>query len=153
GAMTVLVGIDLGTTNSCLTIYEDGEPRVIANELGGRTTPSVVAFKADGTPLVGELAKRQAITNPKNTLFGIKRLVGRRIDSKELADLERMMPFEITRDANGDGWLRAGDRTMSPPEVPAHVLRALKTSAENQLGKSVTKAVVTVPAYFDDAQR
>jgi molecular chaperone DnaK len=151
--MNPIIGIDLGTTNSCVAVLQNGEPRVIANELGQRTTPSVVAFKADGTPLIGELAKRQAITNPKNTLNAIKRLIGRRFDSSVIANLRALVSFEIVRAPNGDAWVRAGERTMSPPEVSAHVLRAVKVAAESELGVPIVDAIVTVPAYFDDAQR
>ena len=151
--MSTIVGIDLGTTNSCVAIVEGQEPTVIHNELGGRTTPSVVAIREDGTILVGAAAKRQAVTNPRDTLFGVKRLIGRKFESLPVSELRRTVPFEITRAPNGDAWVRAGGREMSPPEVSAHVLAHLKKVAEDYIGKPVEQAVVTVPAYFDDAQR
>ncbi|MSP60142.1 MAG: molecular chaperone DnaK [Myxococcales bacterium] len=151
--MSAIVGIDLGTTNSCVAVLEGTEATVIHNELGGRTTPSVVAFKEDGGILVGAAAKRQAVTNPRDTLFAVKRLIGRKFDSPATAELRRTMPYEIIRANNGDAWVRVGDRDMSPPEVSAHVLGHLKRIAEEYLGKEVTQAIVTVPAYFDDAQR
>jgi molecular chaperone DnaK len=148
-----IVGIDLGTTNSCIAVLEGEEATVIHNELGGRTTPSVVAVKEDGTVLVGTAAKRQAVTNPRDTLFGVKRLIGRKFETPEVSELCRTMPYEILRSPNGDAWARAGGRSMSPPEVSAYVLGHLKKIAEDYLGREVSQAIVTVPAYFDDAQR
>jgi len=148
-----IVGIDLGTTNSCVAVIEAGEVKVIHNHLGARTTPSVVALKEDGSVLVGVPARRQAITNPQNTIFGVKRLIGRKFDSPAVAELRRTMPYEIIQAPNGDAWVRAAGRDMSPPEVSAYILRYMKKVAEDYLGQEVTQAIVTVPAYFDDAQR
>ena len=153
--MSRIIGIDLGTTNSCIAVLEGNEPLVIHNEVGSRTTPSVVALPPqDGADLlVGVAAKRQAITNPQNTLHAVKRLIGRKFDSPAVTALSRTMPYEIIKAPNGDAWVRARGRDMSPPEVSAHVLGHLKKIAEAYLGEDVTQAVITVPAYFDDAQR
>ncbi len=148
-----IVGIDLGTTNSCVAIMEAGEGKVIHNDLGARTTPSVVAYKEDGTILVGTAARRQAITNPRETIFGVKRLIGRKFDSPAVSELRRTMPYEIVKAPNGDAWVSLGGKQVSPPEVSAHILRYLKKAAEDYLGEPVDEAIVTVPAYFDDAQR
>jgi molecular chaperone DnaK len=147
------IGIDLGTTNSCVAIMEGGRPKVIENSEGGRTTPSVVAFTDDGEVLVGQSAKRQAVTNPKNTLFAIKRLIGRRFDEQVVQRDIEMMPYKIVRADNGDAWVEARGKKMAPPEIAAHVLRKMKKTAEDYLGESVTEAVITVPAYFNDSQR
>jgi molecular chaperone DnaK len=147
------IGIDLGTTNSCVAIMEGGRPKVIENSEGGRTTPSVVAFTDDGEILVGQSAKRQAVTNPKNTLFAIKRLIGRRFDEQVVQRDIEMMPYRIVRADNGDAWVEARGKKMAPPEISAHVLRKMKKTAEDYLGESVTEAVITVPAYFNDSQR
>ena len=150
-----IIGIDLGTTNSCVAVLEADEPLVIHNQEGGRTTPSMVSFNLQNDVVVGAAAKRQAVTNPRNTLFGIKRLIGRRFRSPECDELRRIMPFEIVEAQNGDAWVRLQDRgkDLSPQEVSAHVLEKMKRVAEEYLGEEVTEAIVTVPAYFDDVQR
>jgi len=148
-----IIGIDLGTTNSCVAIMEGSEPRVLENIEGGRTTPSVVAFTEDGQRLVGVAAKRQAVTNATNTLFATKRLIGRRFDDATVKKEMNMVPYKISRGPNGDAWVEAKGKQYSPSEVGSFVLTKMKESAENFLKKKVTQAVVTVPAYFDDAQR
>jgi molecular chaperone DnaK len=148
-----VVGIDLGTTNSCVAIMEGSEPRVLENAEGARTTPSVVGFTDDGQRLVGVTAKRQAVTNPQNTLFATKRLIGRRYDDPTVKKEMAMVPFKIVRGKNGDAWVEAKGKQYSPSEVGSFVLTKMKESAENFLGRKVHQAVVTVPAYFDDAQR
>lgn len=148
-----IIGIDLGTTNSCLSIYENGTPRIIENANGARTTPSVVGFTNNGEVLVGESAKRQAVTNPKNTLFAIKRLIGRKFDDPEVQKELKTSPFEIIKHTNGDAWVKVNGKEMSPQQISAEVLKALKKNAEDYLGKPVTHAVITVPAYFNDGQR
>jgi molecular chaperone DnaK len=148
-----IIGIDLGTTNSCVAVLEGGKPVVIPNEVGARTTPSVVAITKDGSILLGAAAKRQAVANPRNTLFGVKRLIGRRFDAAEVESFRRTMPFEVLRAPNGDAWVQAGGKQMSPPEISAHILGQMKRIAEDYLGEAVDEAIVTVPAYFDDAQR
>jgi molecular chaperone DnaK len=148
-----LIGIDLGTTNSCLCVMEGGDPRVIPNREGSRTTPSVVAFTDKGDVLVGHIAKRQAVTNPQRTLFAVKRLIGQRFMSPRVQEAVGRLPFPVVGAPNGDAWLRVGDRDYAPPEVSAIVLRSLKQAAEAFLHEEVTDAVITVPAYFDDAQR
>jgi molecular chaperone DnaK len=151
--MSKVIGIDLGTTNSCVALLEGKEPKVLTNVEGNRTTPSVVAFNDKGEVLVGQIAKRQAVTNPKRTLFGVKRLMGRKFKSEEVQRDIKILPFEIFNAKNGDAWLKANDKELSPAEISAHILRKMKTTAENYLGHDVTDAVVTVPAYFSDAQR
>ena len=151
--MGKIIGIDLGTTNSCVAVLEAGEPVVIHNQEGGRTTPSMVSWNAQGEPIVGAAAKRQAVTNPKNTIFGIKRLIGRKFRSREVAHLLATMPFEIIEATNGDAWVRIQSRDLSAPEVSALVLEKMKKVAEEYLGEEITEAIVTVPAYFDDVQR
>lgn len=151
--MGKIIGIDLGTTNSCVAIMEGAQPKVIENAEGARTTPSVVAYQEDGDILVGSPAKRQAVTNPKNTLFAVKRLIGRKFDEKETQKDVGLMPFEIVKADNGDAWIRARDKTLAPPQVSAEVLRKMKLAAEAYLGEPVTEAVITVPAYFNDSQR
>jgi len=148
-----VIGIDLGTTNSCVAIMEGSEPRVLENSEGGRTTPSVVAFTEDGQRIVGVAAKRQAVTNPQNTLFATKRLIGRRYDEPTVKKEMAMVPYKIVRGPNGDAWVEAKGKQYSPSEIGAYVLAKMKESAENFLGRKVSQAVVTVPAYFDDAQR
>jgi len=150
--MGKIIGIDLGTTNSVVAIMEGKEPKVIVNEEGDRITPSVVAWDEQGEILVGQIAKRQAITNPEGTIFSSKRFIGRRFDELSEQDKKRV-PFKIVRRSNGDVGLTAGGKEMAPPEVSAHVLRKLKRAAENYLGEEVTEAVITVPAYFNDSQR
>src|SRR5690554_1063227 len=151
--MGKIIGIDLGTTNSCVAVMEDGKARVIENSEGDRTTPSIVAFTKDSEVLVGQSAKRQAVTNPKNTLFGIKRLIGRKFkDDVVQRDID-MVPYKIAEADNGDAWVEANGKKMAPPEISARVLMKMKKTAEEFLGEEVTQAVVTVPAYFNDSQR
>lgn len=151
--MSKVIGIDLGTTNSCVAVMEGDEPKVLTNSEGGRTTPSVVALNDKGEILTGQIAKRQAVTNPLKTMFGIKRLIGRKYESSEVQRDIKIMPFEIIKAKNNDAWVKAGDKEFAPPEVSAHVLRKMKKTAEDYLGHEVKDAVVTVPAYFSDAQR
>ncbi|HYP67619.1 MAG TPA: molecular chaperone DnaK [Thiobacillaceae bacterium] len=148
-----IIGIDLGTTNSCVAIMENGQPKVIENSEGARTTPSVVAYTDNGEILVGDAAKRQAVTNPKNTLYAVKRLIGRRFEEKEVQKDIGLMPFKIMKADNGDAWVEVRDQKMAPPQVSAEVLRKMKKTAEDYLGEEVTEAVITVPAYFNDSQR
>ncbi len=151
--MGKVIGIDLGTTNSCVAVMEGGEPVVIANAEGTRTTPSIVAFTESGERLVGQQAKRQAVTNPENTLFAIKRLIGRKFDSDAVKKDISLVPFKIVKADNGDAWVEARDKKYSAPEISAMVLQKMKQTAEDYLGEEVTDAVVTVPAYFNDSQR
>jgi molecular chaperone DnaK len=151
--MGKVIGIDLGTTNSCVALMVGSEPQVIANSEGSRTTPSVVAFTESGEKLVGQIAKRQAVTNPERTIFAVKRLIGRKLDSEEVAGFAKVAPFPIIAAENGDAWVKNGDRTCSPQEISASVLAKLKDTAADYLGEPVEDAVLTVPAYFNDAQR
>lgn len=152
--MGKIIGIDLGTTNSCVSVIEGGQSRVIENVEGARTTPSIIAYQEDGETLVGAAAKRQAVTNPKNTLFAIKRLIGRRFDEKEVQKDIGIMPFSIVKADNGDAWVSVLDnKRLAPQQVSAEVLRKMKKTAEDYLGEEVTEAVITVPAYFNDSQR
>lgn len=151
--MGKIIGIDLGTTNSCVAVMEDGKPRVIENSEGDRTTPSIVAFTKDDEVLVGQSAKRQAVTNPNNTLYGIKRLIGRKFKEKVVQRDIDMVPYQIIEADNGDAWVSVNDKKMAPPEISARVLMKMKKTAEEFLGEEVTEAVVTVPAYFNDSQR
>ncbi|ODS97797.1 MAG: molecular chaperone DnaK [Lautropia sp. SCN 69-89] len=151
--MGKIIGIDLGTTNSCVAIIEGGQPRVIENSEGARTTPSIVAYMEDGEVLVGAPAKRQAVTNPKNTLYAVKRLIGRKFEEKEVQKDIHLMPYGIVKADNGDAWVQVRDRKLAPPQVSAEVLRKMKKTAEDYLGEEVTEAVITVPAYFNDSQR
>ena len=151
--MGKVIGIDLGTTNSCVAIMEGGTATVIANSEGSRTTPSVVAMNDAGERIVGQVAKRQAVTNPKNTIFAVKRLIGRKVDAPEVEKAKRVLPYEITASANKDAWVKLRGDAKSPQEVSAMVLTKMKQTAEDYLGQAVTDAVITVPAYFDDAQR
>ena len=151
--MAKVIGIDLGTTNSCVAIMEGGKPRVIENSEGDRTTPSIVAFSKDGEVLVGQPAKRQAVTNPQNTLFAIKRLIGRKFEDEVVQRDIKMVPYNITRADNGDAWVEVQGKKMAPPEISARVLMKMKKTAEDYLGEKVTEAVITVPAYFNDSQR
>ncbi|HEY7984992.1 MAG TPA: molecular chaperone DnaK, partial [Ktedonobacterales bacterium] len=151
--MAKVIGIDLGTTNSCVAVMEGGEPTVIPNAEGSRTTPSVVAFTKAGERLVGEVAKRQAITNSENTVFSIKRFMGRKFDDPEVDRDKRLVPFKVMRAPNGDAWVDINGKGYSPPEISAMILQKLKTDAEAYLGEKVAQAVITVPAYFNDAQR
>ena len=148
-----IIGIDLGTTNSCVAILDGDHARVIENAEGDRTTPSIIAYADDGEILVGQPAKRQAVTNPKNTLFAIKRLIGRRFEDEEVQRDLKIMPFGITRADNGDAWVEVKGKKMAPPQISAEVLKKMKKTAEDFLGEPVTEAVITVPAYFTDAQR
>ena len=151
--MAKVIGIDLGTTNSCVAIMEGGKPRVIENSEGDRTTPSIVAFTKDGEVLVGQPAKRQAVTNPPNTLFAIKRLIGRKFEDEVVRRDIKMVPYKIMRADNGDAWVEVQGKKMAPPEISARVLMKMKKTAEDYLGETVTEAVITVPAYFNDSQR
>ncbi|MFM7433337.1 MAG: Hsp70 family protein, partial [Gammaproteobacteria bacterium] len=151
--MGKVIGIDLGTTNSCVAIMEGGKPRVIENSEGDRTTPSIVAFTKDDEVLVGQSAKRQAVTNPQNTLYAVKRLIGRSFDEKIVQKDIDMVPYKIVKADNGDAWIDAQGKKMAPPEISARVLMKMKKTAEDFLGEEVTEAVVTVPAYFNDSQR
>jgi molecular chaperone DnaK len=151
--MGKIIGIDLGTTNSCVSVLEGGKARVIENSEGGRTTPSIVAYTDDGEVLVGQSAKRQAVTNPTNTLFAVKRLIGRRFEDDVVQKDIKMVPYSIVKADNGDAWVKVKDNAMAPPQVSAEVLRKMKKTAEEFLGEPVTEAVITVPAYFNDSQR
>ena len=151
--MSKIIGIDLGTTNSCVAIMEGGQPKVIENSEGARTTPSVVAYGDDGEVLVGASAKRQAVTNAKNTIFAVKRLIGRRFEEKEVQKDIGLMPYKIVKADNGDAWVEARGKKIAPQQVSAEILRKMKKTAEDYLGQEVTEAVITVPAYFNDSQR
>ncbi len=151
--MAKVIGIDLGTTNSCVSVMDGKEPKVIENSEGARTTPSMVAFTDDGERLVGQPAKRQAVTNPENTLFAVKRLIGRRYDDKTVEKDKKLVPFEIVRGDNGDAWVKIDNEKYSPSQISAMVLQKMKETAEAYLGEKVEQAVITVPAYFNDAQR
>ncbi len=151
--MGKIIGIDLGTTNSCVAIIENGQPKVIENAEGARTTPSIIGYADDGEILVGAPAKRQAVTNPKNTLYAVKRLIGRRFEEKEVQKDISLMPYSIAKADNGDAWVEVRGRKIAPPEVSAQVLMKMKKTAEDYLGEPVTEAVITVPAYFNDSQR
>ena len=151
--MGKIIGIDLGTTNSCVAVMEGGKPKVIENSEGDRTTPSIVAFTNDGEVLVGQTAKRQAVTNPQNTLYAVKRLIGRRFDEDAVQKDIKLVPYNIVKADNGDAWVEANGKKMAPPEVSARVLQKMKKTAEDYLGEPVTEAVITVPAYFNDSQR
>src|SRR5689334_6111017 len=151
--MAKIIGIDLGTTNSCVAVMEGGTPKVIENSEGARTTPSIVADTRDGEVLVGAPAKRHAVTNAKNTIFAVKRLIGRRFEEKEVQKDISLMPYKILKADNGDAWVEARGEKLAPPQISAEVLRKMKKTAEDYLGEKVTDAVITVPAYFNDAQR
>lgn len=151
--MGKVIGIDLGTTNSCVAVMEGGSPVVIANSEGSRTTPSVVAMTESGERLVGQIARRQAVTNPTNTIFAVKRLIGRKFDSPEVEKAKKVLPYAIAKAPNGDAWVKLRSDSKSPQEISAMVLTKMKQTAEDYLGEKVTEAVITVPAYFDDAQR
>ena len=151
--MAKVIGIDLGTTNSCVSVMEGGKPKVIENAEGARTTPSIVAFAKDGERLVGQPAKRQAVTNPENTIFAVKRLIGRRFDDPITKKDTELVPYNIVRGNNGDAWVGAGGKEYSPSQISAFTLQKMKETAEAYLGETVTQAVITVPAYFNDAQR
>ena len=151
--MGKIIGIDLGTTNSCVAIMEGGTPKVIENSEGARTTPSVVAYGDDGEMLVGASAKRQAVTNAKNTIFAVKRLIGRKFEEKEVQKDIGLMPYKIVKADNGDAWVEVRGKKIAPQQVSAEILRKMKKTAEDYLGEEVTEAVITVPAYFNDSQR
>jgi len=151
--MAKVIGIDLGTTNSCVAVMDGDKPKVIENSEGARTTPSIVAFTKDGERLIGQPAKRQAVTNPDNTVFAVKRLIGRRFDDPVTKKDTELVPYEIVKGKNGDAWVKAGGKDLSPSEVSAFILQKMKETAESYLGETVTQAVITVPAYFNDAQR
>ncbi|MEP9361214.1 molecular chaperone DnaK [Sphingomonas sp. KR3-1] len=151
--MAKVIGIDLGTTNSCVAVMEGGKPKVIENVEGARTTPSIVAFAKDGERLIGQPAKRQAVTNPDNTVFAVKRLIGRRFDDPVTKKDTELVPYTIVRGSNGDAWVQAGGEDYSPSQISAFILQKMKETAESYLGENVTQAVITVPAYFNDAQR
>ena len=148
-----IIGIDLGTTNSCVAVLDGDKARVIENAEGDRTTPSIIAYTQDGETLVGQPAKRQAVTNPTNTLFAIKRLIGRRFEDEEVQRDIGIMPFKIVKADNGDAWVEARGEKRAAPQISAEVLKKMKKTAEDFLGEAVTEAVITVPAYFNDSQR
>ena len=151
--MAKIIGIDLGTTNSCVAIMEGGKPKVIENAEGARTTPSIVAYMEDGEILVGAPAKRQAVTNPSNTVYAVKRLIGRKFEEKEVQKDIDLMPYKIVKADNGDAWVEVRGKKIAPQEISAQILRKMKKTAEDYLGEEVTEAVITVPAYFNDSQR
>ena len=151
--MAKIIGIDLGTTNSCVSVMENGKPKVIENSEGTRTTPSIVAYSEDGEILVGASAKRQAVTNPKNTIFAAKRLIGRRFDEEMVQKDIKMVPYSIIKAKNNDAWIKVRDKKLAPPEISAEVLKKMKKTAEDYIGETLTEAVITVPAYFNDSQR
>ena len=151
--MAKIIGIDLGTTNSCVAVMEGDKVKVIENAEGARTTPSIVAYKEDGEILVGQAAKRQAVTNPQNTLFAIKRLIGRKFEDKVVQKDIAMVPYKIVKADNGDAWVEVNGKKLAPPQISAEILKKMKKTAEDYLGENVTEAVVTVPAYFNDSQR
>ena len=151
--MAKIIGIDLGTTNSCVAIMENGQPKVIENSEGSRTTPSIVAYTDESEVLVGAPAKRQAVTNPKNTIYAVKRLIGRRYQDAEVQKAIKLVPYKIVQAQNGDAWVEVRGKKMAPPEISAQVLTKMKKTAEDYLGETVTEAVITVPAYFNDSQR
>ncbi len=151
--MGKIIGIDLGTTNSCVSVIENGQPKVIENAEGGRTTPSIIAYTKDGEILVGAPAKRQAVTNPRNTIYASKRLIGRRFEEKEVQKDINLMPYSIVKASNGDAWIKVDEEELAPPQISAEILKKMKKTAEDYLGEAVTEAVITVPAYFNDSQR
>ena len=151
--MSKIIGIDLGTTNSCVAVMESGTPRVIENSEGDRTTPSIVAFSKEGEVLVGQSAKRQSVTNPTNTVFAVKRLIGRKFNEEVVQRDLDIMPYKIVKAKNGDAWVDVGGKQMAAPEISARILQKMKKTAEDYLGETVSEAVITVPAYFNDSQR
>ena len=151
--MAKVIGIDLGTTNSCVAVMEGKNPKVIENAEGARTTPSIVAFNAEGEQLVGQPAKRQGVTNPENTFFAIKRLIGRRYDDPMVEKDKKLVPYKIVKADNGDAWVEARGQKYAPSQISAFILQKMKETAERYLGENVTQAVITVPAYFNDSQR
>src|SRR5262249_7796940 len=148
-----ILGIDLGTTNSCAAVYENGQPQVIPNLEGARTTPSIVAFSEKGDRLVGQIAKRQAVVNPINTIFAVKRLIGRKFDSPEIGTVKGFLPYQLNRAGNGDIRIRIKEREYSPEEISSFVLQYIKKYAEEYLGYEINDAIITVPAHFNDSQR
>ena len=148
-----IIGIDLGTTNSCVAVLDGGDPRVIENSEGDRTTPSIIAYAEDGEILVGQNAKRQAVTNPVNTVFAVKRLIGRKFKDDLVQKDIKMVPYKITAAGNGDAWIDINGEELAPPQISAEILKKMKKTAEEYLGEEVTEAVITVPAYFNDSQR
>ena len=151
--MGKIIGIDLGTTNSCVAVLDGGDSKVIENSEGDRTTPSIIAYTEDGEILVGQNAKRQAVTNPSNTLFAVKRLIGRKFKDDVVQKDIKMVPYAISEATNGDAWIEVKDEKLAPPQVSAEVLKKMKKTAEEYLGEEITEAVITVPAYFNDSQR
>ena len=151
--MSKIIGIDLGTTNSCVAIMDGDKVKVIENAEGDRTTPSIIAYTEEGETLVGQSAKRQAVTNPHNTLYAIKRLIGRRFEDDVVQKDIKMVPYKIAKADNGDAWVEVKGKKMAPPQISAEVLKKMKKTAEDYLGEKVTEAVITVPAYFNDSQR
>src|SRR5438132_8853163 len=151
--MSKILGIDLGTTNSAMAVVENGEPKIIENKEGARTTPSIVAITKTGERVVGVLAKRQAITNPENTIFSVKRLIGRKFSDAEVQRDRKLLPYQIKESADGGVDVKMGDKWLNPAEISAMILQKLKADAEAKLGETITEAIITVPAYFDDAQR
>jgi len=151
--MGKFIGIDLGPTNSCVSVMEGSDAKVIANSEGANTTPSIVGFAVNGDRLVGQTAKRQAVTNPEKTVYEVKRLIGRKFNSKEVTDFVRHAPFKVMEAKNGDAWIKVDTKEYSPQEISALVLQKMKQTAEDYLGEPVTEAVITVPAYFNEAQR
>ena len=151
--MSKIIGIDLGTTNSCVAIIDGKTPKVIENSEGARTTPSIIAYINDGEIMVGAPAKRQAITNPKNTVYASKRLIGRKFNEEAVQKDIDLIPYKIIKADNGDAWVEVNDKKLAPPQISAEVLRKMKKTAEDFLGEEVTQAVITVPAYFNDSQR
>ena len=148
-----IIGIDLGTTNSCVSVMENGVAKIIENAEGGRTTPSIIAYTNDGEILVGQAAKRQSVTNPHNTLYAVKRLIGRRFDEDVVQKDIKMVPYKIVKADNGDAWVEVKGEKVVPPQISAEVLKKMKKTAEDYLGEPVTEAALTVPAYFNDSQR
>ena len=151
--MGKIIGIDLGTTNSCVAVLEGDKAKVIENAEGARTTPSIIAYTDDKETLVGQSAKRQAVTNPENTLYAVKRLIGRRFEDDVVQKDIKMVPYKIAKADNGDAWVEVKGEKMAPPQISAQVLKKMKKTAEDYLGETVTEAVITVPAYFNDSQR
>src|SRR3954469_20738324 len=151
--MGKIIGIDLGTTNSCVSVLEGGKPKVIENAEGDRTTPSIIAFTNDDEILVGQSAKRQSVTNPHNTLYAVKRLIGRKFKDDVVQKDIKMVPYKIVAADNGDAWVEVKGEKRAPPQISAEVLKKMKKTAEDYLGEAVTEAVITVPAYFNDSQR
>jgi molecular chaperone DnaK len=151
--MAKIIGIDLGTTNSCVAVIESGDPLVIANQEGNRTTPSIVAFTDRGERLVWQTAKRQAVTNPQNTLFAVKRFIGRKHDSPEVQNDIKVPPYKIVKPSNGDAHISVRGKDYSPSEISAMILQKMRQTPEDYLGEKISEAIITVPAYFDDSQR